>query len=179
MFESILADERSLIHVLPSLLKIKIPVSVTLAWRNAIERVAIPLRCHAIAGCPSFPPFKFILEWHVLLNPWNLLFWLLNLNPVFRQKLGRIFNACILARKCRPDCGHVYGEVSLFINSTEYLQDMTRFNNSVLLIWTLFYLFFRPTFGYLLQILALAFLQCFTWHIWGSCLVVTRENRRG
>lgn len=34
---------------------------------------------------------------------------------VFRQKLGRIFNACILARKCRPDCGHVYGETNFWV----------------------------------------------------------------
>lgn len=34
---------------------------------------------------------------------------------VFRQKLGRIFNACIFARKCRPDCGHVYGETNFWV----------------------------------------------------------------
>lgn len=34
---------------------------------------------------------------------------------VFRHKLGKIFNACILARKCRPECGHVYKEGNFWV----------------------------------------------------------------
>lgn len=34
---------------------------------------------------------------------------------VFRQKLGRIFNACILARKCRSECGHVFNEANFWV----------------------------------------------------------------
>ena len=47
---------------------------------------------------------------------------------VFRQKLGRIFNACILARKCRPECGHKYNEVSFFLS-------MVRSDWAVLCCW--------------------------------------------
>lgn len=34
---------------------------------------------------------------------------------VFRHKLGKIFNACILARKCRPECGHVYKDGNFWV----------------------------------------------------------------
>jgi len=37
---------------------------------------------------------------------------------MFRQKLGRIFSACILARKCRPKCGHVHNEGNFWVIAT-------------------------------------------------------------
>ena len=136
MFVLILTDKKSLIHVLSSLLKIKCNFSVKQCnWKSCYSATDVML---FLCWLPSFPPFKFILKWHFFL-PYlcNLPFGLLILNPVFRQKLGRIFNACILARKCRPDCGHVYGEVSLLKNDTEYVQDMVWFSS-----WAMFCLFF-------------------------------------
>ncbi|KAM7437527.1 hypothetical protein ABFA07_012889 [Porites harrisoni] len=36
---------------------------------------------------------------------------------VFRLKVGKIFSACILARKCRPECGHVYKEGNFWVTA--------------------------------------------------------------
>lgn len=59
MFVSIRADKRDLIHVLSSLLKIKMPISATLTWSNATKRVAIPpwMSCYSYCWFPFCPSF--------------------------------------------------------------------------------------------------------------------------
>ncbi|XP_068718804.1 protein-serine O-palmitoleoyltransferase porcupine-like [Montipora capricornis] len=36
----------------------------------------------------------------------------------FRKSLGRMFNACIMARKCRLECGHRYTETNFWVIAT-------------------------------------------------------------